>query len=136
MMDGNERIIALIKFGQRAHMEELFNYGHLFMSSLSNFRDMEEDHLRADKDEAIEYAMPAESAELSIKEGDKWIPIGGLTGSLKFAGPERVRANVFCMHTILASRCTSYPEHLVDPRNFAFGDSFVILLDLTNFCGA
>jgi len=47
-------------------MEELLHHGHLFMSPLTTFIHMEEDHLRADKDEAIEYALPAEGTELSI----------------------------------------------------------------------
>lgn len=114
-------------------MEELLHDGHLFMSPLSTFINMEEDHLRADRDEAVDYSMPVDGAELSIKHNDEWIPIGGLTGALRYTGPERVKANVFCMHSILASRCASYPEQLIDSRNFGFGDTFVIFTDADEF---
>ena len=128
-----DKIIGLLKFGLRSHMEELLHDGHLFMSPLSTFINMEEDHLRADRDEAVDYSMPVDGAELSIKHNDEWIPIGGLTGALRYTGPERVKANVFCMHSILASRCASYPEQLIDSRNFGFGDTFVIFTDADEF---
>ena len=132
-MKRQDKTIGLFKFGLRSDMEKLLHDGHLFMSPLSAFIHMEEDHLRADQDEAIDYAMPVEGAEFSIKHHDKWLPIGGLTGSLRYVGPERVKANVFCMHSILASRCISHPEQLIDSRNFGFGDTFVIFIDADEF---
>jgi hypothetical protein len=128
-----DKIIGLLKFGKRSHMEELLHDGHLFMSPLSTFINMEDDHLRADQDEAIDYSMPAEGAKLLIKHNDEWLPVGGLTGALRSTGPERVKANVFCLHSILASRCASHPEQLIDSRNSDFGDAFVIFMDADEF---
>ena len=57
-----DKIIGLLKFGLRSHMEELLHDGHLFMSPLSTFINMEDDHLRSDQDEAVDYSMPAKGA--------------------------------------------------------------------------
>jgi hypothetical protein len=114
-------------------MEELVNDGHLYMKPLSAFKIMEADQLRADRDEALDYSVPASGAQLSAERDGKWLPLGTLTGALRFAGQELRKVNVFCMHIVLVSRCESHPEQLIDPRNFSFGDTFVVFTDADEF---
>src|SRR5665647_732644 len=132
-MKQQDRTIGLFKFGLRAHMEELFHDGHLYMSPLTTFITLEGDRLRADQHEAIDHTMPAKGAQLSIKDGGKWLPVGGLTGPIKFARQERGKVNVFCLHMLLASRCKRHSKQLIDPQNFGFGDTFVVFVDADEF---
>ena len=132
-MTQRDRVVGLFKFGQRPHMEEFVQDGHLYMNPLSTFKSMEADQLRADRDEALDYTMPASGAQLFVEQDEKWLPLGTLTGALRGAGQELPKANVFCMHIILASRCASHPEQLIDPRNFRFGDTVVVFTDADEF---
>ncbi|MDD2853188.1 MAG: hypothetical protein PHY09_14990 [Desulfuromonadaceae bacterium] len=132
-MKQKDRLIGLFKFGLRAHMEELIQDGHLYMSPLSTFIAMEGDPLRADQDEAIDHSMPANGAQFLMEQNGKWLPIGDLTGAVRSGGQESRKVNVFCMHSVKSSRCTNPSEQIIDSRNFGFGDTFVVFTDADEF---
>jgi len=124
------RILALFKFGQRKHMEELVCDGHVFMRPLSDFIQLESDQLRGDKDEALtQFDAAADGGKLAVKMHGEWAPVGTITGGLKFSHPDTQRANVFCMYAFRASQA----ETLIDSRNLGFGDSFVVFTNGDEF---
>jgi len=114
-------------------MEALVENGELYMQPISTFKTMEKDGLRADENEALSESIPARGGLLSVQRDGEWQELGTLTGPLRIRNEVLESANVFCTHVLLATRCHQSPHQLVDPRNFAFGDTFVIFTDADEF---
>ena len=103
--------------------------GHIFMNSLKYFKILEGDSQRSDKFEGATYNIQAAGAILKIEQKGKWETIGELRDQIvTYDGNEHLK-KVFCMYALLESKS----ESLVDPRNFDFGDTFVLLLDADEF---
>jgi hypothetical protein len=128
-----DRVVAMMKFGKHAHMEALIEHGTLYMQPLSTFKAMEEDGLRSDENEALSGSIAARGGSLSVQQDGAWQARGTIAGPLRIRGEVLESANVFCAHILLATRCHLSPYQLVDPRNFAFGDTFVIFMDADEF---
>ncbi|MBI2780144.1 MAG: hypothetical protein HYX62_10265 [Gammaproteobacteria bacterium] len=116
-----DRVLGFLKFGMRAHLEELLREGRLYMNPLSNFIQMESDALRADKDEGLRFSVAATGAKLSVKIDGEWEPVGTIAGPIKHLDPPMQQVNVFCMYALRPTIATTH----IDSRNFSFGDSFV-----------
>lgn len=123
-----ERVLGLVKFGTRVYMEELLREGHLYMKPLSDFVRMEADELRGDPDEGLAHSIAA-GARLSVEQEGTWEPLGTITGPLRFSDQLLQRANVSCRYAFLSSQMGS----LVDPRNFGFGDTYVVFTNGDEF---
>ncbi len=128
-----ERVVALMKFGNRVHMESLVERGELYMQSLSTFKTMEKDLLRADENEALSGSIPARGGSLSVQQDGAWRSLGTIAGPLRIRNEVLESANVFCTYILLETRCHQSPHELVDPRNFKFGNTFVIFTDADEF---
>lgn len=128
-----DRVIALMKFGKRVHMEELVENGALYMQPLSAFKAMEKDGLRADENEALSGSIATRGGTLSVQKDGSWRALGTIAGPLRIRGEVFENANVFCAHILLETRCNQSPDHLVDSCNFDFGDTFVIFTNADEF---
>src|SRR5438876_7213711 len=81
-------VLALFKFGQRRHMEELICEGHVFMRPLSDFVQLESDELRGDKDEALtRFDAAADGGRLDVQMNGQWAAVGTILGGLRYAHP-------------------------------------------------
>jgi len=121
----------LLKFGQRQHIESFRNDGLLHMNSSDYFSTIENDHVRADRFEGTDQIQqPHDILHIRIETGDKVF----LLKPQDLAGPVlvnfgRSRYNIFCMFSI----GNPADGFFVDERNFAFGDSFTIVLNTQAF---
>lgn len=123
-----DRIRALFKFGKREDINQ-FLCGRMLMNTLAYFRSIEDTPVRRDIQEGDALWLPADGAILSIKCGADYQPVGNLTGSIRYSHPNDLRANVFCMYAMRFSNL----ESKVHPGNFAFGDTFAVLIDGNEF---
>ena len=122
-----DRVLALFKFGKREYMERLVSEGLVYMNTLEYFSKLEDtDSVRCDANEGIGHLLQHHGVKLGVKHKveDKWMPIGPLAGPIRFHYKDWTIPNVFCMYGLRASVAAS----LVDPRNFVFGDTFVLFM--------
>ncbi len=117
------RVFGLLKFGKRAHIEEFTREGHLYMNTLTYFAGLENEMLRGDKDEGTILCMQSDKAKLSIEIEGEFKEIPGIIGPILFREDANLTANVFCMYAV---RDNQGPI-LVDPQNFGFGNTYVLL---------
>lgn len=127
----SDRVLALFKFGDRDHIQRFVEDGLLYMNTLAYFAALEARSVRCDPDEGVAHVLHHEGLRIGFKQKveDAYRSIGPLAGPVRFRGPDSLRANVFCMYGLQASTALS----LVDSRNFAFGDTFVLLKDGDEF---
>lgn len=126
--EASPRVLSLLKFGPRAYIED-FRKGQLFMKPVEYFRQLERDHLRGDASEGTTWSFSSADAQLQVEVAGRFQTIPGIVGPIRFSKDADRRANVFCMHALRGEPSTP----LVDPRNFAFGDTFALLLDSDEF---
>lgn len=128
-MEEQKRTMMLMKFGKEIHMKA-FQSGELYMNTLNYFQNRENCELKGDRDEGLSAIYQANGATLSRQNSDgKFNPIGTINGPLNYRGEDSAQLNVFCMYALQVE-----PKKLkIDKRNLNFGDSFVLLLDPTEF---
>jgi hypothetical protein len=124
-------VVALFKFGQKGYMERLVSDGLLYMNTLEYFAGVEADPARGDSNEGVEKTWPARESRVFMKKHieNRWEELGPLVGPLQFRRADSLALNVYCMYGLRASTASS----LVHPRNFAFGDTFVLFRDGAEF---
>ncbi|MFO1154141.1 MAG: hypothetical protein U1E42_10850 [Rhodospirillales bacterium] len=129
MPDGNRSGFAvLFKFGQRQHLEQLRS-GRLYCNNQSYFYSIDDNNIaRNDRYENMDYLVQANQIRrfwLTYKDGSEY--------DLQAAGPVRItlgghHRNIFCCYAV------SDITHIkCDARNFAFGDSFVMITHTQEF---
>jgi hypothetical protein len=123
----------LLKFGQRQHIESFRNNGLLHMNPSDYFSALEDDHVRTDRFEGTDQIQqPHDISHIRIEAIDEgnvfWLRPRDLAGPvlLNFG---RSRYNIFCMFSVENPGDGLF----VDERNFAFGDSFIIVLNTQAF---
>lgn len=121
--------IAMFKLGEKEHMAQLLNEGHVFMRPLLDFRAVENSLPRLDPDEGLGYSMASEGATLSMEHEGEWRTIGRLTGPIRADDRKLEKANVYCLHT---PRRTDYGR-LLGLDRLGFGDSYVLFWDANEF---
>jgi hypothetical protein len=120
----------LLKFSRREFLEE-FRAGYVFLRPQGYFTDLENDVLRMDRFETVDRIIqPSNVRDFRMEN-----PQTGQVFHLQPVSPILINMgirnyNLFCMYSIPTSHCGS-PQ--VDPRCFAFGDSFVAVLDSQKF---
>ena len=124
-----DRVLALFKFGQRKHIEQLVREGHLYMNPLSHFVSLETDTPRSDKHEGTLVSMQPEQAKLSMEIDGEFHEIPGICGPISYHNEDVLRVNVYCMYALRASRASK----LIDPQNFTFGDTYAVFTDGDEF---
>lgn len=124
----SDRVLGLFKFGKREHIEEFIRDGLVFMNPLSYFRKLEDDLLRSDESEGATHCIPGKGAKLKMEENGHWLEIGTINGSIIASDGSYKNTNIFCMYSLMASA-----NGHIDERNFAFGDTCVVLKDADEF---
>jgi hypothetical protein len=124
-----DRILALFKFGQRKHIEELVVDGHLFMNPLSYFAALEADSPRSDKHEGTLLWLQPEKAKLSMEIDGVFREIPGIVGPMTYRNDAALRVNVYCMYALRAHEGSV----LIDSRNFQFGDAYAVFTNGDEF---
>ena len=132
-----EHWMVLMKMGQRAHLEALRQDGLLHMNPLIYFAKLEGDIVRADRFEGTDQIhQPDAVTRLTIEGKD----VAGVARKIvvtpaDMAGPLSVtlsttpRYNIYCMFGIRRP----FKAPFIDARNFAFGDSCILVLDTQAF---
>ena len=92
-------LIAIFKLGQKAHMEELLNKGHVFMNTIAYFSSLEEASPRSDPDEGTRYCQNADGAILQMQNEGQWQTVGTMAGAMRFHDKDLESANLYCLHT-------------------------------------
>lgn len=122
-------VLGLFKFGQESHIEEFCKLGRLFMQPLRKFRRLEADELRGDSNEGTHWTFPSEQVKLQMEVEGKFRDIPGISGPIRYSRDADQNVNVFCMYALRREN----PQLLIDPRNFAFGDAYALLMDGDDF---
>jgi hypothetical protein len=124
--------LALFKFWDRSYLEK-FRTGKLYLSEQERYTKLENDIVRTDPLENVDRIIqPRHMRSLrstNEKTGQRVELLPQLRGPLLINLGIRAY-NVFCMYSIPTSTLGS---PLVDSRNFAFGDSFAVILDSQKF---
>lgn len=121
---------AIFKIGQPDHIMRLQKYGEVFLNTWGFFRRYELNQVQGDKHEGLaEIYQVASGHQLHIQEGEDWIPIGGLTGQLKFFAGDLESVNLYCMFA-LSEGSYHYLEH---PSLLKFGDAALVMTDGDEF---
>jgi len=123
--------LALFKFGSRDHIQQFVSEGLLYMNTLEYFARLEAESVRRDPNEGLTSILQPHGVRLGFKVnvGDPFRSLGPLAGPLLFHGGDCLATNVFCMFGLRASMASL----LIDPRNFAFGEEFVLLREGDEF---
>ncbi len=127
----------LIKFGAREHMEALRNEGVLFLNTQAYFSRREAGPERADSYEASDRIyQPSDIRQMTVEGTDatgKRVSITikpeDMAGPVSIGLSHTPSFNIYCLFGVRQPLSRPF----VDPRNFAFGDSFVLILDTQKF---
>ena len=122
-------VLGLLKFGEQSHIEEFCKLGRLFMKPLREFRRLEADELRGDRNEGVHWTLPSEQTKLQMEMDGVFRDIPGISGPIRYSRDLDQSVNVFCMYALRRRDSQS----LVDPKNFIFGDTYVLLTDGDEF---
>lgn len=126
---------VLLKMGRRGHLDQFRKRGLLYMNSSRYFaeKELRGDGLRWDRFEGTDRIIqPWDLKHMTITQPDR--PPLVVPGS-QFAGPILISFgredawNVFCLFALRYP----FPSPLIDQRNFAFGNSFVVILNTMEF---
>lgn len=121
--------VAVFKLGEKDHMAQLLNEGHVFMRPLLDFKTAEDSLPRLDPNEGLGYSVAAEGATLSMKHEGEWLTIGNLTGPIRADDRKLEKTNIYCLHT---PRRKDYGK-LLGLDRLGFGDSYVLFWDANEF---
>ena len=127
-MTQGDRVLGMFKFGANQHIEQ-FAQDLLYMNTLKQFVEIETSSLRRDSYEGTSHLWRGDGAILSVEVDGQFVPVGELQGPLRYQPDALQNVNVFCMYALRESASDTF----VDPRNFAFGDTFAILKDFDEF---
>jgi hypothetical protein len=123
--------MALLKFGQQEHIEQLQSEGLLYCNTLEYFRTLEADENRSDTDEGLAAFYQADAVRMTIGTGDgtavQLDASTGLIGPVRISLDAHLGVNIYCMYAL--SRDSLY----VDARNFRFGPWCLAILDSDEF---
>lgn len=137
---------VLFKFGKREHLEQFRKDGLLFMRPLIEFAEMESEALATGSAVDPVRADLYEGADLILHPKDTEIVVEGPGPSDDRGRPQKMRVLIsredMAAHTSVslnANSCNAYCMYAttepkrVDERNFAFGDSAIIVLNTAEF---
>lgn len=137
MLEPKQTIYALLKFGEKQHLQGFRSDGLLYMKPLAEFAKLESDMARGDCFEGTtSIIQPKHVGELIFDTGK--VGLGKFIGKPSdLAGPIRIglhktaSCNVYCMFAVTRP----VDGELVSSKNLEFGDSFVLVLNPTEFLG-
>lgn len=115
---------CIIKIGSSEHLERLRTEGEVYMNTWGFFKRFEENNVQGDRDEGLlGIEQVANGVELRVKINERFEPIKGLFGQVKFESPDLELYNLFCMFAVTDENY----RYLDDPRLLKFGDTSVIM---------
>jgi hypothetical protein len=124
--------MVLFKFGAPEHLEQFRKTGLLFMRSSAYFSELERsalaDTVRADKFEGSDWIFHPKKHSLTFHwqhDINFTIPSDDIAEHTSLSLNSR-DCNIYCMYAVTK-------PHPVDNQNFAFGTSFVIVLNTFEF---
>jgi hypothetical protein len=122
-----------LKFGKRLHLEQFRNNGLLYMKPQVYFSKLEADPVRKDRFEGTDKIFQPDALKhLTIEnnvDGRKIvISPADMAGPLLMSMGKSL-CNIYCMYSVTQTSI----GHAVDERNYAFGDSFTIVLNTKEF---
>jgi hypothetical protein len=120
-------LFALVKFGQKAHIQALFEKGQIYMNHVSEFVKIEDSKLRGDEYEVLLSAEQIYNLEVSLQ--GRIIGTAG-TGEI-FIKNDLPVGNIYSMYAL--SHVPDLSLLKVDERCKEFGDSCLIILDVAEF---
>ncbi len=124
------RIVSLIKFGKKEHIEQLYNEGIIYMNTINWFRDYEADQVRGDQNEGtIWIGQPPEISSIRLKTESKEILLKN-TGPIKIANGI---GNVFCTYAITRGEDQDLIKPDISKDNFQFGDTILLINNCSEF---
>lgn len=121
--------VALFKLGEKDHMTQLLNEGHVFMRPLLDFKTIENSLPRLDRDEGSGYFMATEGATLSMQHEGEWHTLGKITGPIRADDRKLEKTNIYSLH---APRRNDYGK-LLGLDRLGFGNSYVLFWDANEF---
>jgi hypothetical protein len=134
MLEAEQKVYGLLKFGEKKHIQEFRSDGLLYMSSLSEFALLESDMARGDCFEGSTTIIQPKHTEM-VLDASK-MGLGKITvNPLDLAGPVRIglqgtaSCNVYCMFAVTKPT----DGELVSSENMQLGDSCVLILNPTEF---
>jgi hypothetical protein len=117
----------LAKFGREKHLRAFLERGQLYMNPVSYFWNLEGDVVRQDwlegADNLIDPAEFAANFPINIDGTSYRLDRNVIAGPVKVTWAVTASTNLFCMYAFVFPP----PDPLVDRRNLAFGDSFVLI---------
>jgi hypothetical protein len=99
------------------------------MNTLEFFLRRERDEVRGDPNEGAAHMVQGRGAILQVKLEGEFKTVGTIRGPIRSWEKDPMNPNVFCMYALRASSAST----LVDPRNFAFGDTFALITSHDQF---
>lgn len=125
-MASQDGIYALIKIGEKHHMEDLIQNGALFLRRLKAYRNIE-CPVRADSYEGASDVFQPENVVLTVNE----TRIEDFVGPLSVDG--RINPLVYCMYALSPKHRSCVPGTYLDERCYEFGDTAVYIADVMAF---
>jgi hypothetical protein len=123
---------AFLRFSKEEYLKRFRNEGLLYMNTLQYFRDLESDSERGDAFEGDDWIYQPKDIEMTFDDPDagkyKVVP-GDLSGPARITLNRTLACNVYCMFAITGP----VDGDLVDKRNYRLGDSFVLVLNTSEF---
>ena len=132
---GQNIIRSFIKIGQKEHIDQLWKKGVVFMNPINFFIQMDDDEQRKDVYEGIE--RMEQITKIEFKWDNKSIKLDKdseqnklINAQLRVHNPE-LRGNIFSMIGITSELSSKTDK--IDSRNANFGDSFLLILNPSEF---
>ena len=124
-MSSQGEVAALIKIGNKVHIEQLVESGLIYMNTLQYFRQIEDGDLRGDIDDSAYKRVTFDSGTVTLDSGKKIKVLQGIYREDFFENPEQI--NLFCMYAFRPFMVKeSYP---INEKNFCFGDTAAVFYD-------
>jgi hypothetical protein len=126
-------VYALLKFGEKQHIEALRDDGLLYLRPLADFIKLESDMARGDSFEGMTRIIQPSHVKHLILEapgfGSHALDPSELIGPVRIGLGKTAACNIYCMFAITKPT----DGELVSSQNLQFGDSFVIVLNPSEF---
>lgn len=125
-MNTENGIYALIKIGEKSHMEDFINNGAIFLRRLKTYQNIE-DQARADIYEGASEVFQPENVIVTVND----VRIKDFAGPVSIEG--RGNPLVYCMYSLNPKHLSCEKGCYLDERCYEFGDIAVIITDVMAF---
>lgn len=111
----------MIRFGPFEYVAAFRSRGHMYMNTLTHFRELEKDELRGDCSEGLSHSRHAKGEEITILEtGTKF----KISDQIRMHDPNSDYYKIFSFYGITRQNINKFDERIKD-----FGDTALVILD-------